>query len=873
MENLKKGIPKRADRFLSWFCAPNLLEEVQGDLYESFMQNVEEVGEKRARRRYALDVIRFFNYSTIKGNRKWKSYKFNLPMFQHYFKITFRLFAKNKVYILINTLGLGIALACCITAYLIFAYNLEFDNFHQAEKVSNIYKIHSRIQTKTGNFQEHISTPSPLAHEAASSIAGIDRYTRYILGNGFILNEEKGFRENIAFADSTFLEMFDFPLLHGSNQHFTDKYTIFLSSKVAHKMFGDTDPTGNSLTVHFQNEKEVEVAVGGVYDKIPENSSFVYDALMRYENYLDIHDLKADDWSDWRDPSTFMELINPENASRISEQLGEYMAIHNQARPNIKVKSYQLEPFHANFSGDEINNSYVNTRMEPAPLIVFGGMAFMILLIACFNLTNTSIAMSTKRLKEIGVRKAIGAARGQIVGQFLSETLTVMSISLLVGLVLARLFLLPEFAAMFNFSFGLQDLSGINLLITLILILVAGSLLAGIYPALFNSRLHPVALVKGTVRVKGTNWLTRILTSSQFALTVIFLIAGVLFLQNIRFQEKIGFGYDKDRLMVINIPGEKAFKILENEVSSHPKIVNMSSTHSHLGYISWQSPIEIEEQTYDSRIMGIGPNYLQTVGLNVVQGSDLNPQNDSDLGSRVIVNQAFLKRTALQDPLERTIMLEGKKRRIVGVAENHLDNLQRSADEEPFVFYLVEPEKHQVMVINTKAADLTSTFKYMEETWQELFPSRPFEGQYQDDIVLNDHRQFNINIGKIFLFLTILGTIMSVAGIFSLASLNIARRTKEIGVRKVLGASRASIVSLINREFVIILSISAIVGSLGGFFLTDAFMSFIYEQHIAVGIFPVILCALLIFGAGYLTTSTSILKAANANPVETLRSE
>ena len=325
--------------------------------------------------------------------------------------------------------------------------------------------------------------------------------------------------------------------------------------------------------------------------------------------------------------------------------------------------------------------------------------------------------------------------------------------------------------------------------------------------------------------------------------------------------------------MVLDIPGEKTFNILKNEISSHPKIVEISGSYSHIGYSSWQSPIEIESQIYDTRVMGIGKNYFETVGLNMLSGAGLNSSNDSDEEKSVIVNKAFLEKTSLKNPLGRTITFEGEKRRIAGVVENHFDDLQRSSEEEPFIFYLLPPEKYQVMVINTQESDLAATFKDMEDTWRELFPNQPFEAQYQEDIVIGAHREFNTNLGKIFLFLTILGTIMSIAGIFSLASLNIARRTKEIGVRKVLGASKGSIVSLINREFVIILSFSAIMGAFGGFFLTDTLMSIIYEYHIAVGIFPVILCALTIFGAGYITTSSSILKAASANPVETLRNE
>ncbi len=873
MKNLKKGIPKRTRRFLTWFCAPDLLEEVQGDLLESFMLNVERKGERRARWLYTMDVIRFFNYSTIKGNRRWELSKPGLYMLPHYFKITARLFAKNKTYILINTLGLGIAISCCITAYLIFAYNLEFDDFHKAEKVSRIFKIHSLIQTKTGKQEESISAPMPLAAEASLNIAGIDRYTRFIRNSGFLQQGERGFREDIGFADSTFLEMFDFPLTYGSPEHFRDKRSIFLSMELAGKMFNDVDPTGSTLTLHFQNEKEIPVTIGGVFAKIPDNNTFFFDALMRIENYLDIHELQAGTWSDWRDPSTFVELTDPQNAGRIVAQLGKFRAVRNEAKQDVEVKAYRLEPFDAKYHGGEISSGYINLRIPFAPLIVFGSMAAMILLIACFNLTNTSIAMSTKRLKEIGVRKTVGAAQSQIMGQFLSETGMIMLVSIVIGMFMARFFIVPEFASMLEFGFDLVDLDELNLLIALLLILISASLLAGIYPAVFTSRLRPVNLVSGRITIKGTNWLTRILTSLQFALTVIFLIAGVVFFQNLQFQEAIGFGYDKDRLMVIDIPGEQTYHVLKNKITSNPKIQEVAGSHSHVGSISWQAPVEVDGQVYDIRIMGIGENYFNTIGLNIVQGTDLDASNDSDLGGKVIVNQAFLESTSLRDPLSTTVMMSGDKWQIVGTVEDHYDNLNRSSEVEPFLFYMIEPARYQVMVVKSKREDLAATYNYLENTWRKLFPNLPFDGQFQDEILLAGSRQTNASLGKIFLFLTILGTLMSIAGIFSLASLNIARRTKEIGVRKVLGATKINIVTLINREFVLILSIAALAGALFGSILTDQLMSVIYENHITVKVLTVVLCALLIFSAGFLTTAGSILRAAGANPVDTLRSD
>jgi putative ABC transport system permease protein len=276
---------------------------------------------------------------------------------------------------------------------------------------------------------------------------------------------------------------------------------------------------------------------------------------------------------------------------------------------------------------------------------------------------------------------------------------------------------------------------------------------------------------------------------------------------------------------------------------------------------------------YDVQAMGVGKNYFETMGLKLFEGRTFNLDNASDQNDAIMVNRAFLDRTGLNDPLEKTIILHDKKRVIIGVLENHIDNLFRSGDAEPFVFYPAGKPQYVNLIVKTERSDIAETQKYLESTWKRLFPTRPFESALQEDIVLKNSKETNANLEKIFLFITILGGLLSASGIFALASLNIAKRTKEIGIRKALGASVTNIVSLLNREFVIILVSAGILGAVAGFYLTDAMLSQIYKIHVSVGIGTVIVCSMLIFVIGILTTSSTILTAARSNPVDTLRSE
>ena len=248
-------------------------------------------------------------------------------------------------------------------------------------------------------------------------------------------------------------------------------------------------------------------------------------------------------------------------------------------------------------------------------------------------------------------------------------------------------------------------------------------------------------------------------------------------------------------------------------------------------------------------------------------------ENVSDQSEAIIVNRAFINRVGMKDPLDKIVTVHDKKRHIVGIIENHVDNLYRSKDPEPFVFYPAEPKEYKMMQVRAEASDLAGVKQYLEEAWKKLYPTKSFESRFQDEIVLGNIQRVNGNLKKIFLFLTVLGGLLSASGIFSLASLNIAKRTKEIGIRKALGATVSNVVLLLNREFVIILTLAGVVGAVGGFYLTNALLDVIYKYHISIQIVSVVICAAIIFAIGIFTTSVTILKAAKANPVDTLRNE
>ncbi|MEM6632138.1 MAG: ABC transporter permease [Bacteroidota bacterium] len=862
--------PKRAQRFLLYFLKKGLAEEVQGDLDEMFYYRLERSSPFKARINYWLQV---FNYLRPFAIRNFQPlHPINFAMYQHYVKISLRQFAKNKVYLLVNTLGLGIALACCIVAYLLVAYNVEFDSIHDPQKVSAVFKVHASGKNQGDEEWREIGAPVALGPAVSSDIAGVNRFTRFISTGGYISHGTKGFRERISFADTTFFDMFDFPLLQGNTLQFKDKASILVSKTLANKLFGEENPIGETVRVRFEAEEVLELIVGGVLNRIPVNNTFDIVAIVPFENYLDIMGFQQDNWSDWRNPATFFELASPENAPQVSTQLASYLPLRNEAKTDGVTTQFILEPFLSSFDTKDIDQNYVSIRMEPLGLLLFGPLALMILLIACFNLTNISIATTSKRIKEIGLRKAIGAARKEIFSQFLFETFLTMSLALLFGYMLSHI-LASEFTTMVDWGYSMEDLSGLNLFISLIIILFLASCLAGIYPALRNSRLHPIELFKGATKIKGTNWLSRTLVGAQFALSIIFLISGIIFSQNMQFQETMDFGYPKEELLEIYLPGNTQYQGIEAMVEAHPKVKSVGATRSHIGRNTYTTFVEIASNSHQVQAMGVGKNYLETMGLSLVEGRGFNWSGNYDIDKGAIVNQAFLEATGLEDPYQIQVILHEEPRQIVGIISNHIDNLQRSIDPEPFIYFPMKADKYTSLAVRVAPNDLTEVRSDLEKSWKNEFPDLPFDSQYQEDIVLENERNVHATFQKIFFFLTILGVILSISGIFALSSLNISRRIKEIGVRKILGASVKQIVGLINREFVVILSISAVLGIFGSIFFTDSLLGSIYESHIPIGILPVAIGALVILVIGLLTTTSTILKAALADPVHSLRSE
>lgn len=792
-------------------------------------------------------------------------------MIRNYLKVAMRSLLRNKVYVLMNTCGMGIAMACCMTAYLLIAYNIEFDAYFGDHQVQHVVKVMHHLQTSVGKPDKRLVIPIGMAPRVVQEISGIEGFTRFCNEDGIVSQGENAFHENIRFADHSFFGMFKLGLAQGSYKNFENQHSVFLSEQMARKYFGEKNPVGETLTVEF-NSKKYEVVVGGVFEKLPLNMSFHIDALMRIETYLDAHAIEPDQWDLRHTSSVLFKLTDIGRRQIIGRQMGKYCRLINDQQSDSRSVSFELVPFTTPVINGEVSQSNLRLPIPAIALIIFSTLGFIILLIACFNLTNTTLALTGKRLKEICVRKVVGSGRSQIVCQFLIEMVIIILLAIFAGLFMAQI-IVPQFAMMWQLQYGLSELNKLNLLLALIVLLFIAALLAGIYPALVNSKFNPIELLKGRKGIKGTNYLTRSLLVIQFSLSVVVFIAGIVFTQNAAYQKNIDLGYDKQNLLTVSVQGGREYEQFKNEIEGNPKIQNIAGTANHIGpYTSRYSTVKLDTTVFKTNIYETGAGYFEAVGLDIVTGRDFMEDNQGDYESAVIIDENFASNHGISNPIDAQIFYNDKPYRVVGMVSNHLSGLKQTDDSE-HLYTLIPPLKYSVMVVKTGQADRLDVRSYLEEKWKILFPGRPFESKLQEDIVHEEADGYNSNLRQIFFFITLLGCLLSASGIYALASLNVQKRTKEIGVRKVLGGSVGSIVQLLNREFAIILALAAMLGGSGGYFLTNTLLNDLYAQHIKIEFVTIIGCGVTVFIIGISTTSITIFRTAADDPTKTLRSE
>ncbi len=791
-------------------------------------------------------------------------------MIRNFLKITFRNFRKNKSYVFINMLGLGLSLACCIVGYLNWKFAAEYDQNHANHE--RVYKVQIYKDVQNQNVPYGIS-PLPLGAVIKDKVAGVTHTSRYI-ETGLVLKKElKVFNQGIAFAEDDFLEMFTFPLKYGNESAFFDRSKIILSYYTANTYFGEeVDPTGEIITIITEDGKQYPMTVGGVFEEIPQNSSVRFSALTHFDNYLKIREVENTDWKQFV-AATFVMTDGGFPQNLLEDVNANYVEVQNKARDDFKIGSYYAVQL-TNLGGiaESIRANWLSQPPPPPAVVVPMIMAFLMLLIACFNFTNTSIAISSKRLKEIGIRKVMGSDRKQLIFQFMGENLILSFLSLLVALGFAY-FLVPAYSAMWDFiTLELNLVSDSEIYLFLVGLLVLTSVIAGGYPSLYISAYQPVNILRGSLSLGGTNWFSKTLLGLQYMLTIIALISALAFTNNAEYQNNLDVGFQKENILGVRVENKSEYDRFSNLISQMPEIEQMTGTTHHIGWWTYGRTLRAGEQEVESDMMNFSLDYKEIMNLTVKDGRYFDKDlYEFDKENSIIMNEALVREFGWDEPIGKVVQIDDSTRlSVVGVMEDFY--MYGFFDPvKPCAFRLADKEEMNFVVIKSEA-NPTELRDKMEAKWYEVAPNTPFNATFMDEELAGTD-YVNNNISTMFKFLGALALILSSIGLYTLVSLNIIKRVKEIGVRKVLGASVNQILVLMNKQFFWLLLIFAWIGAGLSYFAIDALMASIFAVYQAISVFTVLAPFFLLMIIAVGIASSRIMRTATQNPVKSLRYE
>ncbi len=791
-------------------------------------------------------------------------------MFRNYILTSLRNLFKNKIFTIINVLGLGVALAICIVAYYNHMFGAEFNMMHS--RSNEIYKVNI-IRDLQGRMQEYGITPVALGPMISEGISGVESVIRVARRGLPVKHGNEVYNRLIAFADPDYFNAFDLPLISGSHESFLGKGNIMISEQLAEIHFGDRDPLGEMITVFDNEGNPYDYIVGAVFKRIPQNNSIRFDALLLFENFVDIYKMDEQSWNDFI-ATTFLLIPDESQLPFIDSKIDEVVPVHNKANENVKLTDFRILPLsEVADNSREIWANWLVPGLHPAHKISPTIMALLILLIACFNFTNTAVSASSKRLKEISMRKVAGAKRSQIIAQFWGENLFICFLALLVAIFFAK-YLIQAYNKLWDYMTLTMSFKGdIDFWIFLLGILILTGIIAGTYPAIYISSFKPMNILRQKVRLGGASLFSKILLALQITISVVSLVGGIVFSRNAHYQETLDMGYDKDMLIVTIMRNQSDYEVFRQSLLQYPKIISVAGTNYNIGWGNYRRGVEYREMKYEVDVVHFGLGYMETAGLDLMRGRMFEPEfEQSDAENSIMVNQSFVKAFMMEDPIgEQVTINDTIILTIVGVVNDFYTN-DFWAPIEPTMIRLDDNEWFDVIAVRSLNEDQEAVFDYMKSEWERLIPSLPFNGRYQEE-TLAEAREINNSIKKIFVFLALAATLLSLIGLYNLILLNIISRTKEIGIRKVLGANIMSIAVRINFSFVIILIISSAAGCVGGYFLTRILMSSIWANHLGFELFNYLLAFFGMILVALLTVSWKIYTAALANPADSLRYE
>ncbi|SIN82301.1 ABC transporter permease [Algoriphagus halophilus] len=814
-------------------------------------------------------------------------------MIKNYFKIAIRNLSKNKLHTGINLIGLSLGLGVSILIFFFVQFEMNFDTFHSNSE--NTFRL-KRFEMFEGELRSSFSTPIVSAPALQEEFPQIQNVTRMISGVAqAFLDETNTQSQEFLMVSPEFLKIFDFNLLQGDPSNVLgDKYGIVITEETAGRYFGEANPIGKSIRIRLGESYE-EYQVAGILEDIPENSSIKFDMLLNDEN-LDfmVEERSRNSWYNVFG-ETYVTLSSAKQEQDVEAGMEAMMKKVLGEDYEEGEYFFTLEPISEMHFSDDPNGGMVETT-RPKLLWILSTIAVLILLIASINFTTMAVGRAMTRAKEVGVRKTMGADFGQLVIQFLTEAFLTTMAALIIGVILAEV-LLPTFNELFEKNLVL--VYGLNQILILVGLVVSITLLAGAYPAFFLSGLKPIKVLKGTLSLHfGKQGLRKGLVAIQFFISFLLIASTLIMVHQMNTIRNFDLGFDQNMVVLVDVPEipspsfiktiNESFKQAElyrQSLNARSEIQTAGITIATYGDDAfWEAGFPLEEgKQFQFRVNFVGGDYIKTLGLELVDGRDFNPDLGAD-SSAFVINEKFAEALGWDDPTAEMLpSTRFDSHEIVGVVKdfNHASLYQ---DIEPVLFakspdavfsginsLSINSATNPKVIVKGTGTDFESFRALLESEWEKVFPSEAFSFSFLDETVEAQYRA-DERLGKMVFFAAGIAILIAAMGLFALAALSISGRTKEIGIRKVLGASIWSISWMFNKEFLII----TLAGILIALPLSLYVMQSWIEQF-AVKAWPswVNFTLLAIGGIGFtlLIVSAQAYFAAQMNPVKTLKDE
>lgn len=787
-------------------------------------------------------------------------------MIKNYLRVAFRHILRHKGYSGINIFGLAVGMACCFLIFLWVQTELSYDRFHQhAARLGRII-----TQTNIPDELPWAVTEAPLAAALEDEFPEIESATRIQLGLQLRItrNGKRFFEKGSIFAESSFFSMFSFELTQGDPESaLDDKYSVVITERAARKYFPDLDPVGETLRIFERDFK-----ITGLIRDVPRNSHLQFDFILSFALLEDLGH-KINDWGN-ANFFTYVKLVEQADFAAVSLKIAPYLKKRNPQN-NATLAIQPLTRIHL-FS--KMKYDVLAARQGDIKYIyIFSSVALFVLLIACFNFMNLTTARSGNRAKEVGVRKTAGALRQEIIRQFFGESLFLACLALLLSFLLVVV-LLPVFTQLAGFEPELFTPGGIKLFLGLIGIALFTGLFSGIYPAMILSSFPPVSIIRGSSAVKsGHSTFRKILVVTQFTLSIILIIGTMIIHHQIEFMRHSKLGYNKENLlyMPMNSSMRRQFSAIKQELLANPGVLSVTAASNLPSYgRNWAtSNLNWAGKDPDLIVMAQGVDvdydYFQTFQMKMLAGRGFSPAFPSDESTSLILNEAAVNAMQITDPVGKWLAIGNLRCTIIGIVQDY----NFKSLHTPIEPLILSPINRQLNYIFLRIAegDIEQTITALEKIWEDKNPVSPFSFGFVDSL-LEDMYKNEQRIGLLFNYFAVMGLFIACLGLTGLVSYLAEQRTKEIGIRKILGASSSGLIFLLSKEFLKGISWATIIAWPIAYYIMDKWLQgFAYQVGLKIWIF--ILASLLTFILAFIFSGYQALRAALSDPTKALKYE